>query len=410
MRAFLLEFIEGIWIAGRAIRTNMMRSSLTTLGIIVGIVAVTAMFTTINGIERGFERSMEMLGTNVLYVQKWPWFSTSDEWWEVRNRPEIKQDVAQAIERSANYAEAVAPVAQTSRTATYHERSVSGVYIQASTPSYTKTNDIDLTAGRFYNDIDYHSARRVCIIGAEVVDGLFPVENPLGKHIRVGGHQFEVIGVMARQGKFLGLMSVDSQIQMPLSTFKSLFGMSRRGLTIQVKVARSDLLAPAEDELISIIRTARGLDITEDNDFAINRQEAFRKQFDAIKTVIFGIGLFLTFLSLLVGGIGVMNIMFVSVKERTREIGIRKAVGARQRAIMTQFLLEAVFVCVGGGAIGIVISFGVTKVINAFFTAVLSPATVVLAFSICVGVGLLFGFIPARSAARARPIEALHTE
>lgn len=410
MRAFLLEFVEGFWIAGRAIRTNLMRSALTTLGIIVGIVAVTSMFTTINGIERGFERSMEMLGTNVLYVQKWAWFTTQDEWWEVRNRPEIKEDIADAIQRSARYVEAVAPVAQTARSVTYRDRSVSGVYIQASTPAYTETNDIDLTAGRFYNDIDYHSGKRVCIIGAEVAEGLFPIENPLGKRIRVGGNSFEVIGVMARQGKFLGLMSVDSQIQMPLSAFKSLFGMSRRGLTIQVKVPSAELLAPAEDELISIIRTARGLDISENNDFAINRQEAFRQQFDAIKTVIFGIGLFLTFLSLLVGGIGVMNIMFVSVKERTREIGIRKAVGARRRAILIQFLLEAVFVCVGGGAIGILVSYGVTKIINAFFTAVLSPGTVILAFSICVGVGLIFGFIPARSAARARPIEALHTE
>lgn len=410
MRTFLLEFAEGLWIAVRAIRTNLMRSGLTTLGIVVGIVAVTSMFTTINGIERGFDRSMEMLGTNVLYVQKWAWFTTSDEWWEVRNRREIKEDVAEAIEKSARYVEAVAPVAQTARPLTYRDRTVSGGFIQASTPSFALTTDIDLTAGRFYNEIDYHSARRVCVIGADVAEGLFPVENPLGKTIRVGGHSFEVIGVMARQGKFLGLMSFDTQVQMPLSAFRSLFGMSYRGLTVQVKVASREMLNPAEDELTSIVRTARGLDVAEENDFAINRQEAFRKQFDAIKGVIYGIGLFLTFLSLLVGGIGVMNIMFVSVKERTREIGIRKAVGARRRAIMMQFLLEAVFVCIGGGAIGIVLSYGVAQLINSFFTAVLSPGTVILAFSICVGVGILFGYIPARSAARSRPIESLHAE
>ncbi|HUF09292.1 MAG TPA: FtsX-like permease family protein, partial [Rhodothermales bacterium] len=177
-----------------------------------------------------------------------------------------------------------------------------------------------------------------------------------------------------------------------------------------VKIPNAQLLGPAEDELISIIRVARGLDISQENDFAINRQDAFRQQFNTMKTVIYGIGLFLTALSLLVGGIGVMNIMIVSVKERTREIGIRKAVGAKPRAIMTQFLLEAVFVCVGGGVIGILISYGVAMIINSFFTAVLSTATVILAFSICVGVGLVFGFIPARSAAKARPIEALHSD
>jgi putative ABC transport system permease protein len=410
MRTFLAEFLEGVWIAGRAIRTNLMRSALTTLGIVVGIVAVTSMFTTINGIERGFERSMEMLGTNVLYVQKWAWFTSGDEWWEVRNRREVKEEIADAILRSARYPEAVAPVAQTARPVTYRDRTVSGIFIQASTPAYTKTNDIDLSAGRFYNDIDYHSGRRVAVIGAEVADGLFPTENPLGKDIRIGGHEFQVIGVMVRQGKFLGLFSIDSQVQMPLSAFRSLFGMSHRGLTIQVKIPNAELLGPAEDELISIIRVARGLDISEENDFAINRQDAFRQQFNTMKTVIYGIGLFLTALSLLVGGIGVMNIMFVSVKERTREIGIRKAVGAKPRAIMTQFLLEAVFVCVGGGVIGILISYGVATVINSFFTAVLSTATVILAFSICVGVGLVFGFIPARSAAKARPIEALHSD
>ena len=410
MKTFLTELAEGTWIAMQAIRTNLMRSALTTLGIIVGIVAVTSMFTTINGIERGFDRSMEMLGTNVLYIQKWSWFTSTDEWWEVKNRPEIKEDVADFIKRTAEYPEVVAPVAQSARPISYRDRNIAGGFIQASTPAYTQINEVDLTAGRYYNDVEYRSARRVCVIGVEIAEGLFPVGNPIGKKIRVGGHGFEVIGVLERQGKFLGLMSVDSQVHMPITAFKQLFGMNRRGLTIQVKVAHPDLLDPAEDELVSIVRTVRKLDVTEQNDFAINRQEAFRKQFDGIKLVIYGAGLFLTFLSLLVGGIGVMNIMFVSVKERTKEIGIRKAVGARPRAIMIQFLMEAVFVCVGGGLIGIVLAYGVAQLINSFFTAVLSPGTVLLAFSICVAVGLIFGFIPARSAAKAHPIEALHAD
>ena len=410
MRAFLIEFREGLGIAVRAIRTNVTRSILTTLGIVVGIVAVTSMFTTINGIERGFERSMSMLGSNILYVEKWAWFTSEEDWWDVINRKNIKPEVADIISARAQLAEAVAPVAQTMRSATYRDRNVSGVFIAGSTPDFSRTNEIELTAGRFYNDLDYRSARRVCVIGSEVSTGLFPVENPVGKTIRLGGHRCEVIGVLAEQGKFLGLLSFDTQIQMPMSAFKTMFGMSHRGVSIRVKVASAELLNDAEDELIGIVRAARRLEPGQANDFEINRQEAFRTQFDGMKTVIYGIGLFLTTLALLVGGIGVMNIMFVSVKERTREIGLRKAVGARSRAIMTQFLLEAIFVCVFGGVIGILISYGVAQIINAFFTAVLSPATVFLAFSICVGVGLVFGFVPARAAANAHPIEALHHE
>lgn len=410
MRAFLIEFREGLGIAVRAIRTNLTRSMLTTLGIIVGIVAVTSMFTTINGIERGFERSLDMLGSNILYVEKWGWFVSEEDWWEMINRPEVKEDVARAIEARSQLAEVVAPITGTSRGVSYGDRNLSGAYIEGSTPDFIRTNNVELTAGRYYNELDYRSARRVCVLGAEVATGLFTVENPLGKTIRIGGHRCEVIGVLAKQGKFLGLFSFDTQIQIPLSTFKSLFGMTRRGITVKVKVESADIINEAEDELTGIVRVARRLEPGEPNDFEINRQEAFREQFDGVKAIIYGIGLFLTALALVVGGIGVMNIMFVSVKERTREIGIRKAVGATRRAIMTQFLLEAIFVCMAGGAIGIAISYGVAQVINAFFTAVLSPGTVVLAFSICVGVGIIFGFVPARTAARSHPIEALHHE
>jgi len=410
MRTFLIEFREGLGIALRAIRTNVMRSMLTTLGIVVGIVAVTSMFTTINGIERGFDRSMDMLGSNVLHVEKWGWFMSQEDWWDVVNRPEIKQEVADIILARSTLVEAVAPVVATRRAASYHDQTVSGVYVAGSTPAFSRTSEIELTAGRFYNELDYRSARRVCVIGSEVATGLFPIGQPVGKNIRVGGHRCEVIGVLAEQGKFLGLMSFDTQIQMPITAFESIFGMSRRGVSIKVKVASAENMDAAEDELIGIVRAARRLKPGEANNFSINRQEAFRDQLDGTKAVIYGIGLFLTALSLLVGGIGVMNIMFVSVKERTREIGIRKAVGARSRAIMTQFLLEAIFVCMFGGAVGIVISYGVARAINSFFTAVLSTGTVVLAFSICVGIGLIFGFVPARTAARAHPIEALRQE
>ena len=410
MRNFFYDFWEGLRIALRALHVHKLRSALTTIGIVIGIVTVTAMFTVINGLERGFERSMTMLGTNVLYVDKMPWFITSaKEFMKYRNRPDIKEDLIERIRAQARYVEAVAPVVQTGRPVRYRDRALYGVFIQGSTPTLTEIEDIDLTEGRWYTEFENRTARNVCIVGAEVAENLFLNERAIGKKIRVGGHRFEVIGVLAEQGKFLGLFSFDEQLQMPFNTFKKVFG-SRRSLSIEVRASSEEVLDLAEDELTGILRAARGVDALEEDNFSINRQEAFREALGAFKATIYAIGVFLTALALVVGGIGVMNIMFVSVKERTKEIGIRKAVGAKRRTILMQFLIEAVIVCVVAGLIGVAVSAGVTAIINVFFTAYLSMGTVILAFSICVGIGIVFGLVPAWTAARADPIVALRYE
>lgn len=404
---FAFEIWEGLLIALRAIRSHKLRSLLTTLGIVIGIVSVTAMFTIINGLEQKFEESMAMLGTDVLYVDKMPWFIAGPrEWMKYRNRPDIKEDLVETIRNKARYVQAVAPVVQTGRPVNYRDRALYGVFIQGSTPELTRVEDIDLDEGRWYNDFELRTSRQVCIIGAAVAEELFPNEQPIGKKIRVGGHRFEVIGVLVKQGKFLGLFSFDQQIQMPYSTFTKLYG-NRRSISIEVKVPSSELMADAQDELTGILRVARGVDALEEDNFSINKQEAFRAQIGTFKATVYAIGIFLTALSLLVGGIGVMNIMFVSVKERTKEIGIRKAIGAKRRTILMQFLIEAVIVCVIAGLFGVAISAGVTVLINSFFTAQLSAGTVILAFTICVGVGVVFGLVPAWNAARSKPIEAL---
>jgi putative ABC transport system permease protein len=412
VRALFLEFWEASATAVRAVATHKMRSVLTTLGIVIGITSVTAMATVINGIERQFDASMSELGTDVLYIEKWPWVSgPGSRWWDYMNRPNIEADLAEVISTRSRLIEAAAPVIGTSRPVSYRGNTLTPVSIEASTPDFARVHIVELESGRFYSDLDNRTARKVAVIGAQVADRLFPRENPLGKNIRVDRHRFQVIGVLKRKGSGSDQgSSADQQARIPIQTFEQVFGMYDRSISIQARAAESVSLADAKDELTGIARVARSVEAGEENNFEINEHETLRAQMAPIKAAIYGIGIFLTALALLVGGIGVMNIMFVSVKERTREIGLRKAVGARRRTILVQFLVEAITVCLIGGALGILLAAGFAALINVFFTAYLPIETIVVAFAICVLIGVGFGLAPAWAAAKSDPIESLRYE
>ncbi|GIV58845.1 MAG: ABC transporter ATP-binding protein [Rhodothermaceae bacterium] len=412
VRTFFFELWEGLRIAFRAIATHKMRAVLTTLGIIIGIVSVTAMATVVNGIEKDFDEDMATLGTDVLYIERWPWVgSPGMKWWEYINRPTITADLADVIAERSRYAVATVPVASTRRVVTYQGNSVFDVEVLGVRATYPQVHPVDLAAGYFFSDFDDRSARTVCIIGAEIADRLIPIGDPLGKTIRIDGHRYQVVGVMERKGSGAeGPGSVDHQVIIPFNAFRNHFGMTRRDVSVRVKVGDPALIDLAKDELTGILRVARRLDAREENDFEINDQQALRAQIAPVKTAIYGIGLGLTALALLVGGIGVMNIMFVSVKERTREIGIRKAVGARRRTILLQFLIEAVIVSLVGGLLGVLLSLPLTLLIRLALPATLDLGVVAIAFGICALVGTVFGLAPAWTAARANPIEALRYE
>ena len=410
----LYELLEAIRTGLRAIASHKMRSALTMVGIVIGITSVTSMVTVINGIEQFFENTLSELGTDVVYVEKWPWTGgPNTKWWEYINRPEIKPELAETISDRARLVAAAAPVVATSRPVTRGSYSIAPVTIEASTTAYERVHVVELASGRFYSELDNRTARRVAVIGANVADTLFPTENPLGKFIRIAGHRFQVIGVMARKGQGSeGPGSVDQRARIPMQTFGNIFGLRYRGISVQARIAPGVDPDAAKDELTGIVRVARAVPAGEDDNFEINDLEELRAQLAPVKRMIYGVGIFLTALALLVGGIGVMNIMFVSVKERTREIGIRKAVGARRRTILIQFLIEAVAICLAGGLVGVGFATLCAQLLSLALNlpTLLPLGTIFLAFAICTLVGLIFGLAPAWAGAKSDPIESLRYE
>jgi len=408
MAWFLTELKEGLAISFRAIRANKMRSALTMLGIFIGIVSVTLMATAIEGVNRAFEKSAEAFGTDVLYIQKFPWVS-NDDWSTIRNRRMLEVSYAARIERQSMFAGAVAPVIGTGRRVTYGDNSMDGGFISGTTGQYLATAGVTLGDGRFFTAEEASGGRPVCVVGANVVENLFPRGDPIGKTIRVGGYPYTIIGTMEKQGGLFGTFTADNRVFVPITAFENQFG-GRRDVTIQVKVADMKQMEDAKLELEGIMRAIRGLTPGKANDFNINQQEILTQTFAPISLVIASIGLFITGLSLFVGGVGIMNIMFVSVTERTREIGIRKAIGAKRRTILMQFLSEAAALCLIGGLIGLMAAFPLSLIVDQFLPTAMPLSVVFISIGISLVVGLVSGFLPAYRAARMDPVEALRYE
>ena len=399
-------FVESLRISISSIYMNKLRSSLTALGIIIGVLSVTVMGTLISGLDRSFENSMSWLGKDILYISRWEWFSDM-EWWEVRNRPRMKLSYEDKIREMSDYALAVSPVMQRGASLSFGDKNTQ-TQIFGTNVDYMETVNEDIKVGRFFTENEERSGSRVTIIGSGIQEAFFEYQNPIGKYIKIDGIKFRVIGVLEKQGKFLGLFSVDNQAILPLGAYTRLF--SKRGfMRLSVKV-NEQKIDDAKSELQAVMRRIRGLKPGEKDDFAINQTKAFETQYNTLKYAIGGTGLFITILSLIVGGIGIMNIMFVSVKERTREIGVRKAIGATPNMILTQFLFEAITICVIGGLIGLALAFGVSFFINKIFPSTLPLWLSISSIIMSIFVGVISGIVPSYQAAQLDPIEALRYE
>ncbi len=415
MRRFYIEILESIRIAFAQIRANKLRSALTALGVIIGIVAVTLMGTAIKGIDAGVDRSFSGFGDDILYVTKWPWRDV-DDWWNFRNRRPIRHDYARQINDwvAANPdgpLKLAVPTASRGTNVSRGEYRVNNIWTLGTSADYARITRSDLKEGRFFSDFEAQTGRNVAVVGFDVADALFPGENAVGQNIRIRDQIFQIVGVAARQGSFLGLFSWDSMVAMPLTTFRRYYRTGEDGeVRVQVDTTR---MAAARDELRGLMRRLRQLTPEQRDDFELNEQGTIRSQLDPIKNGIALAGFFITGLALFVGAIGIMNITYVSVKERTKEIGTRKALGARRRTILLQFLIEAVAICFVGGLAGLAVAAGLTQIVAVVapsFPLVFSLGLVSVGLIISVLTGIFSGFAPAWQASKLDPVVALRYE
>jgi len=406
---FLTELKEGLFISWDAIRAHKLRSTLTTLGIIIGILTVTLMGTVIEGLNAAFLNSISFMGADTLYVSRRAWVEDSeDEWARAQRRPPITMEQARAVAERMPAARGVAPMAQTMQPVKYKDRKSDSVFVVGTTDQYAITGGLTVGEGRFFSAQESQGGRPVCVIGFQVATNLFQREAAIGGRLRIGNEAFDVVGVLEKQGGLFGAR-LDNQIILPILQFATAF-RHNPSVDIQVKAASLATLDDTREQLRGVMRRIRRLPPGVKDDFAINSQESIQGVWNRVAGTIAAVGLFVTGLSLFVGGIGIMNIMFVSVAERTKEIGIRKAIGARRRAILVQFLTEAACICMLGSFIALSIAWPMTMAVRYYMPATMSPMVVGLAVLVSLVTGVVSGFLPAWRAARMNPVDALRSE
>jgi putative ABC transport system permease protein len=408
-----VDIAESWRIALDALGANKARAALTTLGIVIGIVAVSLTMTAVNGLQTSFKNSFSSLGSDVIYVSRFPWIIMND-FFLYRNRPQLELRHAYALEDNLRGRAIVNPSMDTQLDLKFRSETMQGIAVIGTTEKQNVMSSAQPEFGRFLSDFDVTYKRNVCIIGRDIRDALFGTGNAINQEIKIGRTTFRVIGVMEKQGGgFGGGPSFDRQVYVPITTYVKAFGgaRGRQDVNIAVKAPSQAELADLEYVVMGEMRKIRGLRPAEKDNFSINKLDTLVGTFNNVMSVVLMVGLLVTGISLFVGGVGVMNIMFVSVTERTKEIGIRKAIGAKPHSILSQFLFEAASICLGGGIIGVLIAAGLSALINAtMMPATLSLPITMIALGVSVAVGVLSGLMPALRGARLDPVEALRYE
>jgi putative ABC transport system permease protein len=402
---------ESLKIAFEALRSYKMRTVLTTLGIVIGVSTVITIVALVQGLNIAFAEQISKIGTTTVYISKFPWMMGDNDWFKFRNRPNLTLKDAERLKQLSKTAVAVAPTTYTRRNIKYLNNTAEGIVIVGTNTDYMETSNALPESGRFLSETDVSHRRAVCVLGQDVLKTLFPTEDPIGKRVTIGGRKFKVIGVAEKKGAIFG-DSMDNMAVIPIGLFQTAFGARYRSITIEAKVSSPEMLEDAQIEMTGLMRRIRGLGSDDEDNFSINQQSLLMDTYKKLTGTLWAVAIGVGAISLLVGGIGIMNILLVSVTERTREIGIRKAIGAKRSDIMMQFLIESLLICAIGVIVGVGLAVGLAKLIAATtpLPAAITAWVAVLGLVFVVAIGLFFGIYPARKAAMLSPIEALRYE
>lgn len=408
-----MQIIEPIIMAFQSLWSNKLRSFLTLLGVIIGVFTIIGMQSVIVGFRQDMFKELSILGSNTFQVQKYPAVQTGgSDRRKYRNRKNLTWEQGQAIQQYAVHVAAVGVENwQWGQELKFQDKkTTTPISVAGGTPEFALSNGYFVKEGRFLTQSDVLHSRNVVVIGMDIVDDLFPFRDPLGANIRLQGRPFQVIGVLEERGSQFG-ESRDNRAIIPLSTWQNMYG-TRRSVNITVRAASSDEYQEAVDEVTAILRTVRKVPAGEPNDFEIFSSESLRANFDQMTKMVRFAAIGIASISLIVAGIGIMNIMLVTVTERTHEIGIRKAIGAKRGDIMIQFLIESIILSLIGGLIGVSVGIGVAQLLgNATSLPAAIPVwSILVALIFCSVIGLFFGMYPAAKASKLDPIESLRYE
>ncbi|MGE0078626.1 MAG: ABC transporter permease [Bacteroidales bacterium] len=405
---------ESMQFAYQAITANKLRTFLSLFGITIGIFAIISVFTMVDSLEKNVRDSLQSLGDNVVYVQKWPWGGNEEyPWWKYMNRPQPTIDDLEEIRRRSNLAESACFNVGFRNTVKYQKNDMSNTTIYGISTDYDNIRTFDLAEGRFFSPFELNAGRNLAVIGHNIARDLFEGADPIGKTIQVAGKKVSVIGVFTKEGKSaIGEDSNDDLVLIPVEIAKTLVDFRRNGPWIMVKAKPNVNVSDLMDELRGILRSSHRLKPLDDDNFALNQISLMKDSLDAIFGSINFAGGFIAFFSIIVGGFGIANIMFVSVKERTSQIGIQKALGAKRYFILIQFLYESVILAVLGGFIGLLLIFLGTILINntTDFSISLTIPNIIRGLLISAVIGVASGFVPAWIASRLSPVEAINTK
>ena len=401
---------ESYIFAVHELMVNKTRTILTLLGITIGIFSIISVLTVFDSLERSMRKGIDSLGSNVLFVQKWPWSMGGDyAWWKYYKRPEPSLDDLKEIQRRSVASEGAAMMVGTQRNVQYLSNTIESVNVMAVTYDFSRIMSLEIANGRYFTPLESASGKNVIILGSEIAENLFNFLDPIGRKVKVFNQKLEVIGVTKKEGEDLFGNSGDKQVIIPMNYARTVLDIRNMDPTILVRAREYVTNDELRDELTGILRSVHKLKPSAENDFAINETNIITQGFDQLFGVIALVGWIIGGFSLIVGGFGIANIMFVSVRERTNIIGIQKSLGAKNFFVLIQFLFEAVFLSLLGGLVGLLLVFAGTFLGSSIlgFEIVLTMNKIIIGVGTSFFIGVVAGYIPALMASRLDPVEAM---